>query len=72
MSDPIRLTEMLQMAHGEVAALADLIALHRKKNTRPASWFEQNERTLQYRRQVIMVLENETKRRAADNERNAA
>lgn len=72
MSEPIRLTEMLQMAQGEVAAIADLIALHRKKNTRPASWFEQHERIHQYRRQVAMVLEQEHARRAAQKERNAA
>lgn len=71
MSEPIRLTEMLAMAKGEVASLADLIALHRAKHTRPENWIEQHQRILQHRRQVVLLIESEIERRSANKEKAA-
>lgn len=64
-ADPIRLTEMLGIAEGEVTSMQDLIALHRMKRTRPENWLEQHEKILQHRRQVVSLIKAEIERREA-------
>lgn len=71
MRDPIRLTEMLDIAEGEVRSMVGLITLHQQKRSRPDSWIEQHRRILQHRRQVVSLIRAEIDRRA-DKERNAA
>ena len=72
MTQPIRLREMLLIAKGEVNSLADLIALHRKKNTRPQSWLDQHERILQHRRQVVSLVQAQVERRAEEMDKEKA
>lgn len=69
----VALTEMLGIAEGEVASLQTLIELHRAKRSRPSTWFEQHERILQHRKQVVLLVEREiADRRAAERKENAA
>lgn len=72
MTEPIRLTEMHILARGEVTSQADLIALHRKKGTRPDNWFVSAERILQHRKQVVTLIGQEIERRAAARKGEAA
>ena len=65
MTDPIRLTEMLGIAEGEVTSMVDLITLHQLKRSRAANWIEQHRRILQHRRQVVSLIKAEIDRRAA-------
>lgn len=64
MSEALGLYEMLDNAKGEVAALESFIELHRRKKTRPDSWFASEERRLKHRRQVVILIEREIARRA--------
>jgi hypothetical protein len=67
------LSEMHTIAQGEVSSLVDFITLHQQKRTRPASWVEQNQRILQHRRQVVLLIEMEmTRRRESRIERKQA
>ena len=70
MTVPVRLTEMLGLAQGEVKSLRDLISLHQRKGTRPQGWIEQHQRILQHRVQVVSLVEAEIGRR--EKERRAA
>lgn len=64
MTQPIGLHEMLDSAVGEVRSLEAFIDLHRKKKSRPDSWFASEERRLKHQRQVVILIEREIARRS--------
>ena len=62
--------ELSEIYQGEVTAVSDFIALHRKKGDRPATWFTQQERRLAAHMQIHEWLKQAAARDAKEEAQN--
>ncbi|MBN7755469.1 hypothetical protein JYP46_01415 [Nitratireductor aquimarinus] len=54
--------ELCEIFAGEIAAIKDFAALHRKKGDRPEAWFSQQDRRLAAHQQILGWLKQAAER----------